>query len=91
LILDAIATHTYYNNGANFHTPFFWCLRFADVLEPGRNWDWERLDEFRVAVYAGRVKEAALLHSEWLIGWFPEIGVPVHPNMIKCFHELSES
>jgi predicted HD superfamily hydrolase involved in NAD metabolism len=90
LILDAIATHTYYRNGANFHTPFFWCLRFADVLEPGRSWDWKRLNEFRCAVYAGRMEEAALLHSEWLIGWFPDIGIPVHPNMIRCFQELSK-
>jgi predicted HD superfamily hydrolase involved in NAD metabolism len=91
LILDAIATHTYYDNGADFSTPFFWCLRFADVLEPGRRWDWEGLDEFRDAAYAGLMEKAALLHSEWLIGWLPEIGLPVHPNMIKCFQELSKS
>jgi predicted HD superfamily hydrolase involved in NAD metabolism len=89
LILDAIATHTYYRNGADFHAPFFWCLRFADVLEPGRKWGWARLGEFRNAVYAGRMQEAALLHGQWLIGWFPEIGVPVHPNMVKSIQELS--
>ena len=91
LILDAIATHTYYDNGADFNTPFFWCLRFADVLEPGRTWDWEGLDEFRDAAYAGLMEKAALLHSKWLIGWLPEIDLPVHPNMIKCFKELSKS
>jgi predicted HD superfamily hydrolase involved in NAD metabolism len=91
LILDAIATHTYYDNGADFNTPFFWCLRFADVLEPGRTWNWEGLHEFRNAAYAGLMERAALLHSGWLIGWLPEIGLPVHPNMIKCFQELSKS
>jgi predicted HD superfamily hydrolase involved in NAD metabolism len=90
LILDAIATHTYYRNGADFHTPFFWCLRFADVLDPGRNWDWAGLGEFRNAVYAGRMQEAALMHGQWLIGWFPAIGIPVHPNMVKSVRELSE-
>ncbi len=89
LILDAIATHTYCGNRAV--GLFSWCLRFADVLEPTRNWDWKGLTRFRNAVYAGLMEEAALLHSDWLIGWFPTMNIPVHPNMIKTFQELSKA
>ena len=45
LILDAITSHTYCGNGDNFNHPLTWCLRFADILEPNRNWSrWRWLD-----------------------------------------------
>lgn len=95
LILDAIATHTYYGNSANFHAPLCWCLRFSDILEPTRNWNRVRwlkngLARFREVVYAGRMKEGAFLETGWLIQWFEEEGVPVHPNMRRVYRELSD-
>ncbi len=95
LILDAIATHTYYGNSPNFHAPLCWCVRFSDILEPTRNWNnvqWLKngFARFRDVVYAGRLKEAALLETGWLIRWFEGVGVPIHPNMKRVYGELAE-
>jgi predicted HD superfamily hydrolase involved in NAD metabolism len=94
LILDAITMHTYYGDGAAFDLPICWCLRFADILEPTRNWSnvrWLRngVARLREAVYAGRMAEGAFLQTGWLIQWFGEEGVPVHPNMERVYRELS--
>ena len=94
LILDAITTHTYYGDGEYFHHPLSWCLRFADLLEPGRDfrkyaWFHEGIQDLRSIVYAGRLDEAALLHLTLLAKWYPEIGSPVHPNISRIIQELS--
>ena len=88
LVLDAITSHTYCGNGRNFNHPVCWCLRFADLLEPNRNWSawqWlqESVDQLRVIVYAGRLEEGAIHHTSMLIRWFGEQGLPVHPNMLR--------
>lgn len=93
-ILDAVTTHTYCGDGANFNAPICWCLRFADILEPTRNWNnvrWLRNGVLRLreTVYAGRLMEGAFLQTGWLIKWFGETGVPVHPNMLRAYQELS--
>jgi predicted HD superfamily hydrolase involved in NAD metabolism len=93
VILDAITTHTYYGTGANFDTPLSWCLRCADLLEPGRDWSrvkWlNGIARMRMAAYGGHLAEAAFLETGWLIQWFEADGVPVHPNMLRVFQELS--
>jgi predicted HD superfamily hydrolase involved in NAD metabolism len=94
LILDAIATHTYYGNTDTFDSPICWCLRFADILEPARNWSRVRwlsngVSRLREAVYAGHMAEGALLQTGWLIKWFGEENVPIHPNMERVYRELS--
>jgi predicted HD superfamily hydrolase involved in NAD metabolism len=93
-ILDAIAFHTYYGYGENFDAAMTWCLRFADVIEPARDWHnirWLRKNAGRLAevAFAGHLKEGAFLQSGWLIKWFEEDGIPVHPNMYRVFGALS--
>jgi HD superfamily phosphohydrolase YqeK len=94
IILDAITMHTYYGYGTNFNEPMCWCLRFSDILEPTRDWrgvKWLREGAALLAevVYAGRMMEGAFLQTGWLIHWFEEAGVPVHPNMRRVYRELS--
>jgi len=95
LILDAIAFHTYYGYGASFNAPICWCLRFSDLLEPTRDWSsvkWLRNNVHRLAdvVYSGHLVEGAFLQTGWLIKWFEEEGMPVHPNMKRVYRELSK-
>lgn len=95
VILDAIYMHTFHGSGKNFNSPLVWCLRFSDLLEPNRNWSsirWLRdnITRLRETVYAGYMAEAAFLHSGWLIKWFDEEEMPVHPNMRKVYQELSQ-
>ncbi len=87
LVLEAIASHSYIGNGANFDAPFSWCLRFADLLAPVR--EWQGMSKLKNTVYAGRMQEAALLQCRWLIEYFQEFGVPVHPNLESKFQSLA--
>jgi predicted HD superfamily hydrolase involved in NAD metabolism len=96
LVLDAIVTHTYYGDSrsTNFNAPFAWCLRFADILEPSRDWSGVRLlreneTRLRELAYAGHLEEAALLQTRLLVEWFEEDNKPVHPNMKHLVQELS--
>jgi predicted HD superfamily hydrolase involved in NAD metabolism len=94
LVLDAIGSHTYYGNGGNYHAPISWCLRFADILEPNRDWSLVRwlgknMDRFTETVYSGELKTGAFLQTGWLIRWFEEDGMPIHPNMRRVYRELS--
>ena len=92
-VLGAVATHTYWGDGPLFNAPLSWCQRFADLLEPGRDWSSfellrEGLARFRELVYTGRLREAALLQTKWLIEWFEDGGVLVHPSMRRVQREL---
>lgn len=89
LILGAIDTHCW-QSGVYFDHPLSWCLRFADLIEPNR--DWSRIRwlvrggvVLREAAYGGRLAEAALLHAGLLVRWFPEQGLPLHPNMSRVY------
>jgi len=93
-ILDAITMHTYYSYEASFHAPLVWCLRFADILEPWRDWSrvsWlrEAAPRLRQAAYAGQMREAALIQLDTLISWFEQDGKPIHPNMRRAQKELT--
>jgi len=93
VILNAIRTHTYYGNAATNDPSLCWCLRFADILEPSRNWQnvrWLRkgVPRLREVVYGGHLLEGALLQTGWLIQWFREDGAPLHPNMSRIYQEL---
>lgn len=93
-ILDAIAFHTYYGYGPNFNDPICWCLRVSDILEPTRDWSkvkWlcDNVDRLADAVYSGHLAEGAFLQTGWLIKWFTEEGMPIHPNMERAYRELS--
>jgi predicted HD superfamily hydrolase involved in NAD metabolism len=88
-ILNAISVHTYWDTGNGICSPLGWCLRFADILEPNRQWDQRahiiQVDsvQLRVLVYDGKLKEAALFQMEMVVRFFEKVGTPVHPNM-RC-------
>lgn len=86
-VLDAISTHTHYGQTSKFHADLSWCLRFADLVEPTRKW--KGVKKLRSVVYGGRVEEAALLLTGWLIEYFREVKIPVHPNIVRVHHHLS--
>lgn len=99
-VLDAIAMHGYCGDGAKFHAPFNWCLRFADLLEPNRglsdaNWAVERrwYAQGRVRMWAlvldGKLLEAGLFQTGWLIAMFDEKGLPVSAKMRAVLADLS--
>lgn len=93
LILDAITMHTYYGTGENWNNPLVWCLRFADILEPNRNWSavsWlqQGTPRLRELAYAGRLTEAALFQMNVISEWFDSVGYPVHPHMRQARKEL---
>jgi HD superfamily phosphohydrolase YqeK len=88
LMLDAIAAHSHAGTNRNFDASLSRCQRFADVLEPGR--EWPGFNKLQRVVYAGRAEEAAMLLSGWLIEYFQEQHIPVHPNLTKHFQELKD-
>jgi predicted HD superfamily hydrolase involved in NAD metabolism len=88
IILDAIARHSYFGEGAALSPTFCWCLRFADLLEPSRNWV-ELKNQLKPFVYSGEIGEAAFFLMRWIIPFHKSTYLPVHPNMHKVFGQLS--
>jgi predicted HD superfamily hydrolase involved in NAD metabolism len=86
-IIDAVATHSYAGDGSNFDAPLSRCLRLADLLAPSH--EWLGMKKLHSVVYAGRVDESMLLHCGWVIEYFEEHDVPVHPNLRICYQDLS--
>lgn len=88
MILDAISRHSYFGEGVALSPTICWCLRFADLLEPSR--DWEKIkNELKPFVYSGEIGEAAFLLMRWVIPFHESAFLPVHPNMHKVFGQLS--
>lgn len=87
VILDAITMHTYCGEGENFYSALVWCLRFSDILEPGRHWDentrWLRDGEplLRELVFGGRLDEAAFFQTGLLLRFRQDRSGPIHPQM----------
>jgi len=88
MILDAISRHSYFGEGAALSPSFCWCLRFADLLEPSRDWK-ELRNQLKPFVYAGEIGEAAYLLMRWIIPFHESSLLPIHPNMQKVFDQLS--
>ena len=88
--LDAISRHSYFGDGTALSAPFCWCLRFADILEPTRDWK-EFKSQLKPFVYSGEIREAAYLLMNWLIPFHESMSLPVHPNMRRLLQELSAS
>ena len=87
MILDAISRHSYFGEGVALSPTLCWCLRFADLLEPSR--DWEKIKiELKPFVYSGEIGEAAFLLMRWVIPFHESAFLPVHPNMHKVFGQL---
>jgi predicted HD superfamily hydrolase involved in NAD metabolism len=92
-ILDGIYRHTFSGVEGPL-SAFVWCLRFADILEPYRNWQdvrWFRDGgpRLRDAVYSRRLAEGAFLQSGWVMQMYQERGYAIHPNIRRVFEELS--
>ena len=87
MILDAIAAHSYAGHGDHFDVPLSQCLRFADLLAPSQ--EWKGIKKFGSMVYAKKIDEASLLQCGWLIEYFQEQGIPVHPNLVNQHQVLS--
>jgi predicted HD superfamily hydrolase involved in NAD metabolism len=95
LVLEAITTHTFWGGGAYYHHPLSWCLRFSDLIEPNRGWvnmPWlaSRLHRIRTLIYSGRMEEAALLQTGWVLRLFEELNSPTHPNLRRIMIELRQ-
>lgn len=86
-LLDAISTHSYSGDGPNFDSLLAQCLRSADILAPIHVWRGMR--KLKSVVYAGRLEEAALLQIAWLIEYFHELSIPIHPNLTSSLHEAT--
>ena len=94
-VLDAVGMHTYAGQGQGLSAPLTWLVRFADILEPNRDWSavpWlvDGAPRLRALAYAGQLEAAALLQTGLLIDWFSATGHPVHPNMRVLYRELEE-
>ncbi|HEY4721571.1 MAG TPA: bis(5'-nucleosyl)-tetraphosphatase (symmetrical) YqeK [Anaerolineae bacterium] len=87
LILQAIAKHTYADSELDLKTLLPWCLRAADILAPTQEWPGMR--KLKSVVYAGKLEESALLQIGWLIEYFQELNIPVHPTLTASFQSLS--
>jgi len=86
IILEAIASHTFYGS-APFDNHFQRCLWLADLTEPTRTFP--GVDKLRATLYEGRMEEALLLHSGWVIDWFQRNRIPIHPQIETLFETLS--
>jgi HD superfamily phosphohydrolase YqeK len=87
-ILEAISRHSYFGEGVTLSPSFCWCLRFADLLEPSRDWE-EMRNQLKPVVYSGEMAEAAYLLMRWIIPFHESALLPVHPNMHSVFSQLS--
>jgi predicted HD superfamily hydrolase involved in NAD metabolism len=85
-VLNAIATHSDSGDRLESDVCFQWCLQAADILAPVS--EWRGIRKFKEIVYAGRLSEAALLRSGWLLEYFERAGVPIHPNLERKFQSL---
>jgi predicted HD superfamily hydrolase involved in NAD metabolism len=95
-VLGAIATHGYYGPWAQFNRPLGWCLRMADILEPGRDWTnnyWlkDLVEPLRETTYDGQLREAALLISKRMIVWYEATGLSIHPNIRRVVSQYART
>lgn len=97
-VLAAIRLHTFYGGGTALDaplSPLLWCLRFSDVLEPNRAWHHEPwlakgVEHLRQIVYSGRLEEGAYFQVGWLIRFFEEKSLPIHPNILRVYRARPE-
>lgn len=86
-ILDAISAHSWFGDQAVMDTRLARCLRVADILAPIK--EWHGMRKLRRVAYAGQIEEATWLASGWLIEYFHELGIPLHPALQANFNSLS--
>ena len=88
ILLDAISRHSYFGNGAALSPSLCWCLRFADMLEPSRNWEGLKR-QLKPPVYSGNMREAAYQLMKWIVPFHEAASLPVHPNISRLAEKLS--
>ena len=88
MVLDAISRHSYFGDGCALSPAFCWCLRFADMLEPSRNWN-ELKSQLKPIVYSGEMGEGAYTLVKWIIPFHEGLSLAVHPNIRRLVQELS--
>lgn len=86
-ILDAIYTHSLVENQSDFHAPFSWCLRFADILAPSRSWK-DFHAQLGAVVYAGDLRGGALMALDWAVELFARLNNPIHPRLFHLKQHL---
>lgn len=79
IVLEAIFRHSYAGAGPVESPVFCWCLRFADMLEPGRDWH-DLRDRLQPLIFAGQMGKAAYLLMEWLIPFLEGQQIIVHSS-----------
>jgi len=89
LALEAIFRHSYVGDGAPRSPVFCWCLRFADMLEPGRDWEAAR-NHLRPIIFAGRLGQAAHEMMVWLIPFLESVGATPHPAQRALQRKLAD-
>jgi predicted HD superfamily hydrolase involved in NAD metabolism len=94
-ILGAICTHSFYGDGPYFDSTLTWCLRFADIMEPNRDWAHEPIlfdcaAGLQRYAYSGQMAAGKYLQADSLIRWFEAKGFPVHPNLHKIKNEYKK-
>ena len=87
LVLEAIYRHTYVGDWDVQSPVFCWCLRFADMLEPGRNWI-DLRQRLQSLVFACRMGEAAFALMDWLLPFLKHIGVTPNSSQQSLHCEL---
>ncbi len=88
IVLDAISRHSYFGDGDALSPSFCWCLRFADMLEPSRDWQ-DLKNQLKPFVYAGKLGEGADTLVKWIIPFHKSMSLPVHPNICRLAQEFS--
>ena len=86
-IIDAIYTHTLVENNSDFHAPFSWCLRFADVLAESRSWK-DVQAVLRPVVYAGKLEKATTMVMHFVLELYRQSNIPIHPRFADFIVEL---
>jgi len=89
LILEAIFRHSYVGDGPVQSPVFCWCLRFADMLEPGRDWD-ELRQRMQSLIYACQMGLAAHRLIDWLVPFLESVGETPHPHQRELQRQLAE-
>jgi predicted HD superfamily hydrolase involved in NAD metabolism len=90
VILDTISRHAYSGTGVALSPAYVWCLRFADTLEPSRQWT-EIKESLSPVVYAGDMLEGAYRKLQWNIPFLESLHIPIHPNMRTVYRKLCQT
>jgi predicted HD superfamily hydrolase involved in NAD metabolism len=88
LVLEAISRHSYVGDGLVQSPVFCGCLRFADILEPGRDWD-DAHNKLHPLFFAGQMGEAAHELMEWLVPFLENMNIIPHLTQLALRRKLA--